>query len=120
MDGFRATIGRIVGFFINGRYKKTKNNVEMMRVIDSVCDRWPYDESKCVAEYMFFRNKASRIIPKVLIGEGRWIPFCDTEICVPTGVEAILTQYYGDYMTPPPEKDRKPPHIMKLMYEGHV
>ena len=120
LDSVRAFAGRLFGACINHRYRLTCNNDDMMNVLDEVCCKWPYEDAKCVAEFMFFRNKASRIIPKSLIGEGRMVPFCDTEICVPSGVETILAQYYGDYMTYPPEKDRKPPHIMKLLYEGHV
>ena len=120
MGEVKIAIGRLAGMLLNYKFRRTVDNADMMRVMDEVCCKWPYEDAKCVAEFMFFRNKASRIIPKSLIGEGRMVPFCDTEICVPSGVETILAQYYGDYMTYPPEKDRKPPHIMKLLYEGHV
>lgn len=116
----RSILGRVLGFFVSWNYKSTKDNKEMMKVMDSIFNCWPYDRSRSVVEYMFFRNKSSRIIPRSMFGEGRMVPFCDTEICVPSGVEMILEQYYGDYLTYPPEKDRKPPHIMKLLYEGHV
>ena len=38
------------------------------------------------------------------------IPFEDTEIMVPCGYHEILTLWYGDYMTLPPVKNRKPTH----------
>ena len=37
----------------------------------------------------------------------RWIPFEDMLISVPNKVEEQLTEYYGDWMTPPPGNERK-------------
>ena len=37
----------------------------------------------------------------------RWVPFEDMEIPVPHNVERQLTDYYGDWMTPPPGNERK-------------
>ncbi|MBQ3302376.1 MAG: LicD family protein, partial [Eggerthellaceae bacterium] len=37
----------------------------------------------------------------------RWIPFEDMLISVPNKVEQQLTDYYGDWMTPPPGNERK-------------
>lgn len=38
------------------------------------------------------------------------LPFEDTTVAVPKGYDRYLTMTYGDYMTPPPEKDRIPAH----------
>ena len=37
----------------------------------------------------------------------RWVPFEDMEIPVPNKVEQQLTDFYGDWMTPPPGDQRK-------------
>lgn len=34
------------------------------------------------------------------------VPYEDTEMPVPVGYDSYLKKFYGDYMTPPPEKDR--------------
>lgn len=120
LSALKVLLARLFGMILSAKFRETSDNFDMMRVMDEVCSRWPYEKSKSVVEFMFFRNKVSRIIPRALIGDGRMVPFCDTVICVPSGVEVLLSQYYGDYMTYPPEKDRKPPHIMKLLYDGHV
>lgn len=39
-------------------------------------------------------------------GEPIVFPFEDTEIPMPCNYDKILTEYYGDYMTPPPEEQR--------------
>lgn len=39
------------------------------------------------------------------------VPFEDTMLPVPTGYDAILTQIFGDYMTPPPEKEQMGLHL---------
>ena len=44
------------------------------------------------------------------------LPFEDAFFCAPAGYDEILRQRYGDYMTPPPEKERVIPHIFKAYY----
>ena len=39
------------------------------------------------------------------------VPFEDTEIPIVKNYDAYLTHLYGDYMTPPPEKERHPVHL---------
>lgn len=44
-------------------------------------------------------------------GEGRWVPFEDGLVRVPTNVEAYLEQGYGDWRRLPPEEARHPEHL---------
>ena len=39
------------------------------------------------------------------------VPFEDTELPIVKDYDAYLTHLYGDYMTPPPEKERHPVHM---------
>lgn len=39
------------------------------------------------------------------------VPFEDTELPIVKEYDAYLTHLYGDYMTPPPEKERQPVHL---------
>lgn len=43
------------------------------------------------------------------------LPFGDREYYCPSGYDAILTKQFGDYMTPPPEKERETPKIKAYM-----
>lgn len=111
-------VARICGGFLNRRYRKTTDNEDMMRVLDELADRWAASEH--VVEPTFFRMKESRLLSRSLFEPSRLVPFEDTEMRVAANVEEILRRYYGDYMQLPPEKERVPPHVMRLLYEGHV
>ena len=39
------------------------------------------------------------------------LPIRDELFSCPAGYDHILTVFYGDYMTPPKEEDRRPIHI---------
>ncbi len=39
------------------------------------------------------------------------LPIRDAEFSCPVGYHELLTQMYGDYMTPPPEAERRPIHV---------
>ena len=48
--------------------------------------------------------------------EGLLIPFETEEFPAPKEFDKVLTDRYGDYMTPPPEEQRIPEHIL----EGYI
>ena len=109
---------RIVGICLNWRYRKTVDNEDMMRVFDELASQ--FEGSKYVVEPNFFRMKEERLLEWPLFETARMIPFEDTQMRVAANVEEILRRYYGDYMQLPPEKDRVPTHVLRMMYEGHV
>ena len=111
-------VARVCGGLLNRRYRKTTDNEDMMRVLDELADRWTGSEH--VVEPVFFKMKETRLLSRSLFEPSRLVPFEDTEMRVAANVEEILRRYYGDYMRLPPEKDRVPPHVMRLHYEGHV
>ncbi len=45
------------------------------------------------------------------IKEKIWVPFEDTMVPIIKDYDTYLTHLYGDYMTPPPEKERHPVHL---------
>ena len=49
--------------------------------------------------------------PKRCIEGAVKLPIRDRMFSAPSGYEEILTNMYGDYMTPPKEEDRRPMHI---------
>lgn len=48
---------------------------------------------------------------KELFKEAVYVPFEDTMLPVPVGYDQWLTQIFGDYMTPPPEKEQVGLHL---------
>ena len=42
------------------------------------------------------------------------VPFEDTLLPVPSGYDAILTQIFGDYMTPPPMREQVGLHLQGI------
>ena len=60
--------------------------------------------------------KIKELFPKFVYGEGKLYPFEDIMLIGPEDYDFVLTQMYGDYMTPPPEKDRDH-HSVELKQE---
>ena len=52
----------------------------------------------------------SRTFPREEFEHFIKMPFEDMEVNVPAAYDTIMTRQYGDYMTPPAEKDRTPHH----------
>ena len=69
----------------------TSREGEKTRRVGYPCDTWPWG---CLYEL-------DDMLPV------RWVPFEDMMISVPNKVEQQLTDYYGDWMTPPPGNERK-------------
>lgn len=67
---------------------------------------------------MFGAYKFKEMFPKWWLGEGVMLPFEDTEIRCPVEYDRVLTQMYGDYMTPVPEGQRAQHHCMTVVSLG--
>ncbi len=84
--------------------------------IDRLLRKYPYASSDWVINFMgqyMFRE----MFPKSWYGEGRLYPFEDGALMGPEDSDRVLTQMYGDYMTPPAEKDRNA-HAASLVTRG--
>ena len=112
-------LARMVGALLSPFYPRTRTNVDMMSLVDQVALKWPFATSPLVAEVAFFRFMARRLFSKAIFEPAREISFEDGTIRVPAQVEDMLTGYFGDYMTPPPEEHRVPEHLLKRAY-NHV
>lgn len=51
---------------------------------------------------------------KEIFKGAKYVPFEDIELPIPVGYDEMLTQVFGDYMTPPPVKDRQGLHLLKV------
>ncbi len=73
-----------------------------------------YDKAKYVKEFSMFPF-IKWLYPADWFSKPVYLPFENTELPVPKGYKEYLTKRYGDYMTPPPEKDRHPEHKILFM-----
>jgi lipopolysaccharide cholinephosphotransferase len=73
-----------------------------------------YEKAKYVKEFSMFPF-ITWLYPKTWFDDSVFVPFEDTELPLPVGYKEYLTKRYGDYMTPPPEKDRHPEHKIVFM-----
>ncbi|MDO5139695.1 MAG: LicD family protein, partial [Oscillospiraceae bacterium] len=60
----------------------------------------------CMGAYYFHE-----FVPKKMFGKGSKIQFCDMEVNAPEQIDLYLRHMYGDYMTPPAEKEQKALHV---------
>ena len=77
----------------------------------TVFDR-KYDEAEYVREFSMFILWR---YPKWWFEDVEYVPFEDTEFPIPVGAKEYLKKRYGNYMEPPPEKDRHPEHRVYFM-----
>lgn len=73
------------------------------------CDRCDYGIS------LFGAYMLKEIMPKSVFGAGALYPFEDSMFCGPAQYDAFLTLLYGDYMTPPKDKNK---HIIEKIELG--
>lgn len=59
--------------------------------------------------------KFRHLYPREWFGQGSLMPFEDMQIRMPDKNHEILSLYYGDYMTLPPEEDRDIQHKMEIV-----
>ena len=64
------------------------------------CDRCEYGIS------LFGAYMLKEIMPKSVFGDGALYPFEDSMFCGPADYDRFLTLLYGDYMTPPQDKNK--------------
>lgn len=69
--------------------------------------------------YGFFygrTNLKTAIVDKSIFGTPIRVPFEDTYLCVAEHYHEYLTQMFGDYMTPPPAKERVGLHLINVEF----
>ena len=73
--------------------------------LDRALRRYDFDTRDTVCNFMgFWREKET--FPRRVYDESAVYPFEDIELPGPGDYDYVLTQMYGDYMTPPPESER--------------
>ena len=79
----------------------------MMKEMQDFTQRWSF-ENHPLASADSCSGKL--ILPKECFTETIMLPFEKHEFCCIKEYDAFLKLEYGDYMTPPPENQRIPPH----------
>ncbi len=101
-NGHRTLLGKIQAFFVHllsfDQYRKLAKRL-MTRHNGKNLPYWKTPVLSSHYKRTTLRKSWSE--PRITLEfEGRQVP-------APSNYDAILTQYYGDYMTPPPEEKRK-------------
>ena len=86
--------------------------------LDRVIRRYDYENSTRLFNVCGYWGK-KEMFPKSVYGEGRLYPFEDLMLCGPENYDYVLTQMYGDYMTPPPEADRDHHSVELIMSDDY-
>lgn len=87
---------------INTKWAWKRLNKEITRYNYDECDRLINYCGNLGKKEMFFKD---------VYGEGLLYPFEDIQIMGPVNYDFVLTQMYGDYMTPPDENNREHHHL---------
>lgn len=81
---------------------------EVQRKIRKILTRYPYSESRLIADY----DDGSRgVMDKSVLGTPTAYPFEDTKVNGVEQYDTYLSRKYGDYMTLPPEDQRRQHHF---------
>ncbi len=83
--------------------------------VDKLLKRYPLTKSEYIVNFMG-QYKFKEMFPKTYYGEGKLYPFEDMELMGPVNYDAVLTQLYGDYMTPPKDAEKNA-HAAELIQE---
>jgi len=112
----RSRVGYMIGFFAGiwlPRIRDYAEYCELQAKISSVSPA--FDESDvCSPKIRYldfwgpFRPYATRYYKDTIM-----VPFENTEVPVPADYDGYLKEYFGDYMSLPPESDRIPKHELE-------
>jgi lipopolysaccharide cholinephosphotransferase len=83
--------------------------------LDHVLQTYDYDQADHLINYMGFWE-LKEWFPKDKYGEGTYYQFEDIKLKGPDDYNYVLTQMYGDYMTPPSD-DMKDHHMIEFVDE---
>lgn len=85
-----------------GRKADTRKKLEK---IDKLLKKYPLEKSDYIVNFMG-QYKFKEMFPKKWYGNGKLYPFEDYMLQGPEDYDAVLSQQYGDYMTPPKDADK--------------
>lgn len=107
----RAIIANILRFFLHGKANKLARKINRRAVRHS-------QQRKQFVLYADSNIKAPMLFDKELFAERELHRFEQYEFYICKGYDALLTQCYGDYMTPPPKEKQVTHHSFVAYKKG--
>lgn len=111
----RSTLEKI-GIGLN-RIFHIGNKLSTRKIVDrfdKIRMRYPYESSEYVCPYTIdYKEKC--LCKKSWFGNGKKCLFEDTDFIIPENSDAMLRQFYGEYMELPPIDKRKPKHRIQFL-----
>ncbi len=87
------------------RLEKRLDTGKRMRLIDRQLKKYPYEGAGRVVNFMG-AYKFREMFPKKIYDDAAEYPFEDMMLPAPRDYDTVLRQMYGDYMTPPPDREK--------------
>lgn len=91
------------------RFNKILNYRHILKKIDKLLRKYKYEDSRYVGNLMGAWSE-KEVFPRAYYDHSVMYAFEDIMLCGPSEYDPILTQMYGDYMTPPAENNRDHHH----------
>ena len=109
-----VALKKLVRFlFVNLCLESLLNTKWCWKRLDKALKSCDYESSDMLINFMgYWGNK--EMFSKKVYGEGKLYPFEDIQLMGPEDADFVLTQMYGDYMTPPKNAD-KDHHGIKVL-----
>ena len=104
-ENFKSRKEKAIRLFLILRLNKLLNEQLLWNQLDHVLKNNDYDSSKRLINFCGNWHM-KELFSKNIYGEGALYPFEDVMVRGPHNYDFVLTQMYGDYMTPPPENQR--------------
>lgn len=95
----------IIKFIQITGFRKNCDMYKWLDKIDRLLKKYPYKESNWVVNFMG-QYKFKEMFHKTHYGNGKMYDFEDSKMMGPEDANYVLTQMYGDYMTPPKDADK--------------
>lgn len=104
---------RLVIYVIQKTHLGTHSDKQKwLRKIDKLLRKYPINKSNWICNFMG-QYKFKEMFPKSWYGEGKMYKFEDKMLPGPVEYDKVLTQQYGDYMTPPTNKNTHAAEFVK-------
>ena len=95
----------VIKFVMITGFGRKSDTHKWLNKIDRLLKKYPLSKSKYIVNFMG-QYKFKEMFPKKYYGKGKFYEFEDNQLFGPENADAILTQMYGDYMTPPKDQDK--------------
>ena len=102
----------VIWFVLHTGIGTHSNARKWLDKIDSLMKKYSIEDTKWVCNFMG-QYKFKEMFPKTWYGKGTAYPFEDKTMIGPDDYDKILTQQYGDYMTPPKNKNAHASEFVK-------